>query len=156
MLASGRTDVIIAWLTDKQRYTTQLSKIGKDLNVIPWSTQGMDLYGISLVASERFLKNRPDAAEKFARAFYKSMRYVTQYPEESADIVNKQIPKISPLDALFTIKEFNKLAKIKNEETFPERRFNSAKLSSTWEKVAFSQDIDEEKLDPSTLVHVFP
>lgn len=66
---TGRTDAMIAWLTDVSRYEAQAKEAGKELVVLPWSESGLDLYSASLVASDTFLKERPDVARCFIAAF---------------------------------------------------------------------------------------
>jgi len=54
MLMTESVDVMIAWMTDVTRYTNQAAEAGHELNIMPWSTGGLDLYGLVLMGSDRF------------------------------------------------------------------------------------------------------
>src|SRR5690606_13705996 len=82
MLVTGQTKAIIAWLTDSSRYANQAAEAGQEVRELPWSEVGLDLYETSLIASDRFLTERPDVARRFIDAFYKSVEYIRDNPED--------------------------------------------------------------------------
>ena len=73
LLMTGRSDAIIAWLTDVSRYRGQAAEAGKELVVLPWADAGLELYLAALIANDTFLKERPDVARRFVAAVKKSL-----------------------------------------------------------------------------------
>ncbi|WP_317930080.1 ABC transporter substrate-binding protein [Halioxenophilus sp. WMMB6] len=152
MLATGRTDAIIAWSTDRERYDYQLQQAGKSLRLLAWSDAGMDIYGISLVAGNRFLKQRPEVAKRFVRAYLKALQFVNQQPQKAAQDVHALVPEVSTEVAYTAIVEFNKLSD--NEISAQEGVgiFTPARLANTWHSVAQAQKLIPESLDLTTAV----
>ncbi|WP_420848034.1 ABC transporter substrate-binding protein [Nitratireductor luteus] len=152
MLMTGASDVIIAWLTDLSRYQGQASQAGKELVVLPWSAAGLDLYSASLVASDKFLEERPEVAKRFIAAFRKSVEFSRENPAEAAKAVAAMVPELqvenvegSLQDTLVLI--FNEVTEDDGLGTFePER------LKATWARVAQAQGFDPAALDPETAV----
>jgi NitT/TauT family transport system substrate-binding protein len=69
MLMTGAADVMIAWMTDVTRYTNQAREAGQELNIMPWATGGLDLYGLVLISSDKFMEERPEVAQRFVDAY---------------------------------------------------------------------------------------
>lgn len=72
MLATGKVAGTINWVTVAPAFVKTLGEIGKKLKVIQWSDYGFDGYGLSLLASEKILSERPETAKKFVRAYMKA------------------------------------------------------------------------------------
>lgn len=147
MLAAGRVDAIIAWMTDQARYRKQLVKTGKNLTVMPWSESGMDIYGISLVAGDHFLKTRPEVAQRFQAAFLQALQFVIANPKAAAEDVHALVPEVDTDVAYVTILEFNKLADNPISQAEGLGVFNPARLALTWDWVAKAQQLDPQSLD---------
>ena len=147
MLSTGRTDAIIAWMTDVYRYQLQLDKTDKKLVVIPWSEAGMDIYGISLVASDDFLAKRPDVARRFVKAFLQAIAFVNREPDIAAENVHSIVTEVSVASAKSAIIEFNKLSKNSITEVAGYGVFEQERLQNTWQWVAKAQELDLDSLD---------
>ncbi len=92
LLAEGRVDGVMSWLNEAPRYQSVLDGVGAKLVMLPWSDFGFDGYGMALFASDRFLKEHPEAARKFVRALLKSYRMGEADPAAAA----AAIPRIGP------------------------------------------------------------
>jgi NitT/TauT family transport system substrate-binding protein len=73
MLATGNTDIVISWLTDKVKYQSQVASLGKELQSLPWYDAGLEFYATTLIANDRFLSKQPDLAKRFVKAFKQAM-----------------------------------------------------------------------------------
>jgi len=152
MLMTGSTDVIIAWLTDVARYTGQAKEAGKELVILPWSAAGLELYSASLVASDKFLTERPDVAKRFIAAYKKSVAFAHENPTEAAEAVAAVVPELSVENVEGSLKDAMVL--VYNEVTDKDGlgTFEPVRLKATWERVSTAQGIDPSKIDPETVV----
>lgn len=152
LLMTGQQNAIIAWLTDVTRYTTQAKEAGKDIVVLPWAEAGLVLYSASLVASDKFLAERPEVAKRFIAAFKKSVEFAKADPVKAGESVAAMVPE---LDAAYitsawgdaSVLVFNEVTEKDGLGTFePER------LAATWARVAAAQGFDPSALDPESVV----
>lgn len=152
MLMTGATDVIIAWMTDLTRYTTQAAAAGKELAVFPWSDAGLELYSASLVASDAFLAERPEVARRFIAAYRRSLEFMRDNPAGAAESVIAMVPELSAENVEGQVKDT--IGLIFNEVTEEDGLgvFTPERLQATWKRVAAAQGLDEAGLDPETLV----
>lgn len=153
MLMTGATDTIIAWMTNVAVFTKQAKAAGKELEIMPWYSAGLDLYSASLLASNKFITERPDVAKRFVKAFKTSMEFVKTNPDESAASVHKIVPELSVDDVKgaiidTTILQFNEVT-----EKDGLGAFESARLAESWKRVAAAQKFDAAKLDPEKIVN---
>lgn len=152
LLMTGQADAIIAWLTDETRYTNQALDAGKEIVILPWSDMGLELYSASLVASDKFLTERPDVAKRFVAAFLASIEFAQANPDLAAASVADMVPELaledvkgSWLDASQLI--FNDVTEVDGLGALePER------LAATWARVAAAQGLDPAALDAETVV----
>lgn len=153
MLMTGSTDVIIAWMTDVSRYTNQAIAAKREIVVMPWSTQGLNLYSASLVASEKFLKERPDVARRFVAAFKQSMEYVKTNPAESVTAVTSIVPELTAADVKGQLEDM--LVLMHNEVSTRDGlgALESKRLAETWARTAASLKLDPKSLDPEKVVN---
>lgn len=153
MLMTGATDVIIAWMTDVSRYTNQAIAAKREIVVMPWSTQGLNLYSASLVASERFLKERPDVARRFVAAFKQSMEFARTNQAESVKAVTSVVPELNAVDVEGSLKDM--LVLMHNEVSARDGLgvFEPKRLAETWDRTAASLKLDPKSLDPETAVN---
>lgn len=152
MLMTGRTDAMIAWLTDVTRYTSQAKAAGKEIVFLPWSAVGLNLYSASLVASDKFLKEKPDVAKRFVAAFKKSIEFAQKNPEAAAKSVVAVVPELASKDVKGSLTDtmalvFNEVTKKDGLGAFEPRR-----LAETWNRVAKSQKLDPKSLKPEDVV----
>lgn len=148
MLMTGATDVIIAWMTDVSRYTEQAKQAGKEIVILPWETVGFDLYSASLIASNKFINDRPDVARRFVEAFRKSMEFARDNPDEASKSVVALVPELSFANVKGQLSDATLL--MFNDITRKDGMgvFEPARLASTWDWVAKSQALDPKAIDP--------
>ncbi len=90
MLARGDVDAITGF------YFTSLLNLNargvkdEDIVVLPYPKYGVKLYGNAIIASETFLKERPDAVKGFLRAFAKGVRDVLADPDAAIRYVKER------------------------------------------------------------------
>jgi NitT/TauT family transport system substrate-binding protein len=75
MLAAGKVDAVISWVTSVPLYSKLADESGAKLKTIPWSNFGLSGYNWSLLASDKIIKERQEVAKKFVRAFKKSVEF---------------------------------------------------------------------------------
>jgi len=153
LLMTGGTDVIIAWVTDVSRYTGQAKEAGKEIIVMPWSAAGLELYSASLIASEKFLAERPEVAKRFISAFKKSVEFVKANPAEAAAAVVAAVPELKAEAVEGSVNDT--LVLIYNDVTEADGLgvFKPDRLKATWERVSKAQGLDTAALDPETAVN---
>lgn len=152
MLVTGQVDAIIAWVTDVSRYTGQAAEAGKELVVLPWSEAGLDMYATSVVASNKFLTERPDVARRFVAAFKKSIEYCRENPDDAAQAVVDAVPEIDAKSARGSLADAMVLMFNEVTDEHPLGTFDAARLVATWKRVAAAQDLDESAIDPEDFV----
>ncbi|MEH6491794.1 ABC transporter substrate-binding protein [Halopseudomonas sp.] len=153
MLVTGNTDAIIAWVTNIALFKQQAAAAGKDINVIRWSDAGLLLYSSAVVASDKFLGERPDVAKRFMRAFDKSLRFTNEHPEKAAADLHTMVPEVDAAVATAQIGDsmelvFNDISKADGLGSMtPER------IATTWKWVAEANELSADSLDPETIVN---
>lgn len=152
MLMTGGVDVIIAWMTDVSRYTNQAVAAKREIVVMPWSTQGLNLYSASLVASEKFLKERPDVARRFVSAYKKSMEFAKSNIAETVASVTALVPELNAPDVEGQLKDM--LVLMHNEVSARDGlgALEPKRLAETWDRTAVSLKLDPKSLNPETAV----
>lgn len=152
MLMTGGVDVIIAWMTDVSRYTNQAVAAKREIVVMPWSTQGLNLYSASLVASERFLKERPDVARRFVAAYRQSMEFAKSNIAETVAAVTAVVPELKGPDVEGQLKDM--LVLMHNEVSARDGlgALEPKRLAETWDRTAASLKLDPKSLNPEMAV----
>lgn len=152
MLASGRVDATINWMTVAPAFEGPLKETSKTLKTVQWSDYGFEGYGLSVFVSEKMLKERPEAVKKFMKAYAKATEMAIADPAAAAAALKAMVPEI---DAGVAAKQFaasipltvNAISKKDGMGAF-----DKALLAKTWEWTAKSQKIALDKLDPETAV----
>jgi NitT/TauT family transport system substrate-binding protein len=152
MLMTGSSDVIIAWMTDVTRYTNQAKAAGKDIVVLPWEAAGLDMYSATLIASEKFLKERPDVAKRFIAAFKKSIEYANANRKESVEAVRSVVPELKAEDVEGSINDAMLLAINDVSAKDGLGVFEKGRLAESWKRTAQSLKLDPASLDPESVV----
>jgi len=80
-------------------YTTGLPFYEKAMGVgnavmLPWADTGFDLYSMSIIASEKTMKERPKALRAFLEAAYMGWRDVMADPKGALAVFKKRVPEI--------------------------------------------------------------
>ena len=152
MLASGQVVATINWVTVAPAFAKPLAETGKKLKTIVWSDYGFDGYGLSVFASEKMLKERPEVVKKFLRAYAKATDMAIADPKAAAEALKVMVPEV---DVGVATEQFaasiplmvNTLSKKDGAGAF-----EKALLAKTWEWTAKSQKMPIEKLDPEAAV----
>jgi len=152
MLASGKVAGTINWVTVAPAFVKPLAETGKKLKVIPWSEYGFDGYGLSVFASEKMLKDRPDTVKKFMRAYLKATAMAIADPTAAATALKAMVPEVDVdvARAQFTASIpliINSISKKDGEGAF-----DKTLLATTWKWTAEAQNMPLDKLDPETAV----
>lgn len=152
MLVTGQTDALISWITDKTRYTQQAEDAGYEMIILPWADAGLIMYSGSIVASNRFLEERPDVARRFIDALLKSINYMRENPDDAAKAVTDSVPELDQATAIGSLNDA--LGLIFNEVTARDGlgTFEPERLDATWQRVAEAQQLDPNALDPEDVV----
>ncbi|WP_394713562.1 ABC transporter substrate-binding protein [uncultured Roseibium sp.] len=152
MLMNESTDVIIAWMTNVAIFTNQAKQADKEIVAFPWDAAGLELYSASLLASDKFLSERPDVAKRFVKAFKKSLEYVKANPHEAAVAMVAQVPELSVADIEGAIKDTMVLEFNDVTDKDGLGALKAGRLAATWERVSAAQGLDKDALDPETAV----
>ena len=153
MLMTGSADSVIAWMTNVAIYTHQAEKAGKEIKALPWDAAGLELYSASLLASDKFLSERPDVAKRFLKAFKTSLEYVKAHPHDSAEAMVKMVPELSVADVEGAIKDTMVLEFNDVTDRDGLGALKADRLMATWKRVSEAQGLDASKLDPETVVN---
>lgn len=153
MLMTGNIEGIIAWTTNVALFEKQAAEAGKKLVVLPWSEAGLSLYSSSLLASDKFLKERPDVAKRFVKAFAKSVEFTYANPEKAGADIHTMVPEVDAAVAAAQIKSIHNL--VYNDVTQKEGfgTLSKERIASTWKLVAEANKLPADKTDPEIMVN---
>lgn len=153
MLMTGATDAIIAWTTNVAIFTNQAKAAGKEIDIFTWDSAGLELYSACLLASDKFITERPEVAKRFVKAFKRSLEYVKQDPDGAAAAVAKLVPELTVADVKGAILDTRSLEF--NEVTAKDGlgAFEPKRLAATWERVSAAQNLDKTALDPAKVIN---
>ncbi|KKW67080.1 sulfonate/nitrate transporter [Lampropedia cohaerens] len=152
MLAQGRVDATINWVTVAPAFRQVLGQAKQELAVLPWSDFGLDGYGWSAMASTRLIDEQPEVLQRYLRALRKSVAFAIANPQQAAKDLQAHVPEanVEVVQAEFEAS----IPLLQNEvsEQFGFGTFDPALLKATWDWVAASMNYAADKLDPETLV----
>ena len=152
MLAQGRVDATINWVTVAPAFGAVLKQAGKELSALPWTQFGLDGYGWSVMASDKTIKERPEVLKRYVRALGKSLEFSIQNPQKAAESLKALVPEA---DTAVVKAEFEaSIPLLRNEISQRDGlgKFEPRLLAATWGWVAQSMSYDLKKVDPETLV----
>lgn len=152
LLAQGQVDATINWITVAPLFEKVLAQAGKQLVVHPWSAQGLDGYGLSLFASDKFIKERPEVLRKFLRAYAKATAFAIANPDAAAADLKALVPEI---DLAASAGEFRaSIPLIQNEISARTGlgAFDPKLLAATWGWVSKAMKYPADKVSPEKLV----
>ncbi|MBA1278259.1 ABC transporter substrate-binding protein [Stutzerimonas stutzeri] len=151
MLATGKVDATINWLTVAPGFVRALGEADKTLNTIPWSEYGFEGYGLSLVASQRFVQNNPEVAKKFVKAYQQAQANAIADPAAAAAALKKMVSEVDEQQAEEQFAASVPL--MQNEISAAEGSgFDAKRLATTWEWVARAQGTAVDSLDPASAI----
>ncbi len=154
MMITGNTDAIIAWVTNTALFTTQAAEAGKEIVEMPWSSAGLSLYSSSLLASERFLSERPDVAKRFVKAFAKSLEFTYANPAQAGADIHAMVPEVDADIAAAQIESITNLVYNDVTEADGFGVFTPERIEQTWTYVSEANGLSEDALDPQTAVNM--
>lgn len=91
-LAEKRVDAVGDYTTGAPFYDKALG-VGNTV-MMPWADSGFDLYSMSIIASEKTMKERPKVLRAFLEAAYMGWRDVMADPKAALAIFKKRVPEI--------------------------------------------------------------
>lgn len=91
-LAEKRVDLVADYTTGMPFYEKALG-VGNAV-MMPWADTGFDLYSMSIIASEKTMKERPKVLRAFLEAAYMGWRDVMADPKGALAIFKKRVPEI--------------------------------------------------------------
>lgn len=152
LLMTGQVDAVISWVTSFSLYTAQSKEAGKEIVVLPWSEGGLTLYSATLMASDKFLTERPEVARRFVKAYQESVAFMIGNPEGAAEALVAMVPELDLKVSTGSAKDA--LPLIDNEVTDKDGLgvIEPGRLKSTWMWVSKSQKLPEDALDPESVV----
>lgn len=152
MLAQGRVDATINWVTVAPAFSAVLKQANKELTVLPWTQFGLDGYGWSAFASDKTIKDRPEVLKRYLRALSKSLAFSIEQPQKAAEALKAQVPEA---DVAVIKAEFeSSIPLLKNDvsQRHGMGSFDAKLLGATWGWVAQSMNYDLSKVNPEQLV----
>ncbi|MDH2243548.1 ABC transporter substrate-binding protein [Pseudomonas sp. GD03909] len=151
MLATGKVDATINWLTVAPGFVRALGEADKTLKTIPWSEYGFEGYGLSLVASQRFVQRNPEVAKKFVKAYQQAQKNAIANPAAAAAALKKMVGEVDEQQAEEQFAASVPL--MQNEISAAEGTgFDAKRLATTWEWVAKAQGMQIDSLDPASAI----
>ncbi|MGM0570258.1 ABC transporter substrate-binding protein [Marinobacter sp.] len=152
MLMNGGTDAIIAWVTNVPLFEDQAEETGNELVVVPWSAAGLELYSSSVVASDRFLSERPDVARRFIKAFDKALRYTNDNPDEAGAALATMVPEVEAEVAAAQVRATMPLVfnEVSNRDGLG--ALTPGRVAQTWEWTSQAEGLPLDSLDPEVVV----
>lgn len=153
MMIMGHTDAIIAWVTNTALFKEQAAEAGKEIIEIPWANAGLSLYSSSLLASEKFLTERPDVAKRFAKAFAKSITFTYEHPDKAGADLHAMVPEVDAQIAAAQIRSITNLVYNDVTEKDGVGTFSPERIQQTWQYVAIANGLNVDALDPKTAVN---
>jgi NitT/TauT family transport system substrate-binding protein len=152
MLATGKVDAIIQYVTNAPATSSILAEAKKTMQMIPWADYGLEGYSSSLFVSHKTLATRRDTVAKFARAVRKAEEIMRDDPDKAAAAVKAAVPEVDL--AITRALVVATLPLIFNENTKRDGLgvFNPELVATTWQWVAKQQNASVEKLNPMSAV----
>ena len=92
-VSEKRVDAVADYLTGQPNYDKAMGGDGVAV-MMPWAKFGFDMYSMSIMASEKTMKERSKALRAFLEASYMGFRDVMADPEGSLAIFKKRVPEI--------------------------------------------------------------
>ncbi len=152
MMSTGRVDGTINWITKLPAFNALMEQAGKEIRVLPWSDYGFDGYGLSVFASDRLIKEKPELVRKVLAIYRQAQKMAIEDPQQAGAALKA---KVAEVDAEVAAEEFSASIPLMQNE-ISERDgagvFNPILLATTWKWVAKAQDLPEDTLNPADAV----
>jgi NitT/TauT family transport system substrate-binding protein len=91
-LAEKRVDAVADYTTGLPFYEKAIGK--GNAVMLPWADHGFDMYSMSIIASDKTMKERARTLRAFLEASYQGWRDVMENPKSALEIFKKRVPEI--------------------------------------------------------------
>ncbi|MGH7323818.1 MAG: ABC transporter substrate-binding protein [Candidatus Rokuibacteriota bacterium] len=91
-LAERRVNAVADYTTGLPFYEKAMGK--GNAVMMPWADHGFDMYSMSIIASEKTMKERAPVLRAFLEASYLGWRDVMENPKSALEIFKKRVPEI--------------------------------------------------------------
>ncbi|MDX3907423.1 MAG: ABC transporter substrate-binding protein [Pigmentiphaga sp.] len=152
MLASGRVDAISSFRTQLPLANSLLKPRGKEVEALPWSSFGLETYGMVLAASDTMIKERPEVLKRFLRAFHKAVLLSLKDPAVAGRALKKSAPEIDPAVAEAQFRASMPLIDNAISQRDGIGTIEPGLLKKSWGWVAASEHYPADKIDPEKVV----
>ena len=152
MLAAGKVDATINWVTVAPAFAGPVAEAGKHFKALPWSDMGFEGYGLSIFASDEMLAKHPDAVKKFLSAFARATGMAIADPDAAAEALKAKVPEIDTKTAAAAWRASVPLIVNDISKKDGMGAFAPARLATTWKWVAEAQHVPLDKIDPEKAV----
>jgi NitT/TauT family transport system substrate-binding protein len=152
MLATGKVQATLNWITVAPGFEKALKETGKTLKMLPWSDYGFDGYGLSLVASKPYVDAHPDLTARFVKAYRQAEEMAIADPAAAAAALKAMVPEIDEPQAVAQYKASIPLMQNPTTDKVGHLAFDPALLKTTWTWVAKAQNLAPDALDPASVV----
>ena len=153
MLASGKVDATINWVTVAPAFAGPLKEAGKSFKELPWSTYGFDGYGLSVFVSDKMIAERPETVRKFLKAYKQATELAIADPMAAAKALKATVPEVDADTAAEQWKASIPLMVNDLSKKDGPGAFKPKLLATTWKWVAEAQNLPLDKLNPETAVN---
>jgi NitT/TauT family transport system substrate-binding protein len=93
-LAEKRVDAVADYTTGLPYYEKAMGQ--GSVAMLPWADFGLDMYSMSVVASDATMHDKPAQLRAFLTAAYTGWRDVMANPKEAVEIFKRRVPEIDP------------------------------------------------------------
>ena len=111
-LAEKRVDSVADYTTGLPLYEKPMGQ--GNVVMMPWADHGFDMYSMSIMASEKTMKERGEVLKKFLKAAYMGWHDVMANPDEAMKIFKKRVPEIDEVALAANMKMGLELMKTDN------------------------------------------
>jgi ABC-type nitrate/sulfonate/bicarbonate transport system substrate-binding protein len=87
-LLVGQVDALMGFTMNQ---TIELENAGMQVNVMPISDFGVDVYGLTIVGNSSLIEKNPELVKAFLRATHKGMALAAKDPAAAVDAIVKQV-----------------------------------------------------------------
>jgi NitT/TauT family transport system substrate-binding protein len=152
MLATGQADGLIMWASGASAVVPALTAVGKTMKVIPWANSGYEGYGQGLVASNRFISERPEVLRRFLKVMKQALHMVYENPDQAAQSMKALLPQADVAMFRAQIEAtrpyfFNEISQRDGLGMYAPDR-----VKSSWEWVSKANNYPANKLDPMSVI----
>ncbi len=95
-LLAGKVDAIITFATVKPNLDAAASKKGQRIVELRFSDYGIDAYGLSVIASDDYLKAQPDAARRVLAAYVDAVTWSVANSDAALKMFTKRNAAVQP------------------------------------------------------------